>query len=736
MITAPFNFVPLNEKVFFPPWAEDVSHDVPFEDGESGEIEVTITAKSPIFIRNHSDDKNNPSTEFCNYNGEYYIPATSVKGMVRNVLEIMSFSKMSFLDDTTYSLRDLKYDKYLDEFKDGKVQCGWLYYNDGVLKLQDCGIPYRVKYDEIDRYFKINFKRYFMDGNFKNSNSPYKRAEKKYELLNSLSKQNIFEKSFKITLKETDRSGRKLLSFDSNGNIKGKLVLTGHPSPRKEPKEGRKSGKIYDFVFEEKENSSILEIDKKVFDNFKFAYFDGRDKQPKESQDWTFWKQKLHNGQKIPVFFHKDITGKVNSFGLSYLYKFPYKFSIMQKLLENHRAKEQDLAQTMFGYVDKDIKQSLKGRVYFSHAKNINGAVELESRYVLLGGPKASYYPIYLVQNGDEYKTLMDSNSVLAGWKRYPIHNSFKHKCDGKSTQTTLITPLKDGVKFLSKVKFHNLKKAEIGALLSAISFHNSEKCYHNLGMAKPYGYGKVKVDIVNMKGLKYSKEEYLKYFESCMNAEIFDNKIQWHQSEQIVNLLTMAIPQDDKNLEYMKLTDFAKEKNDNSYLDRYVNLSGVEKQKLKNLSLEKDVTQYNKDVQSVKEKKLQRQKEQEEERLKKQKEQEQKQEEDKFKKELQEIVSSDDEAKLQSFIAKYESSRFDIQEVKDRLYLIQEKKKAEKFTKINQQAQKAYDEVKKKKGAGLEKAKKAFIKKWSAEKNHKGSEFVLELVQKVEQLK
>ena len=31
MITAPFNFVPLSDKVFFPDWADSVSHDIPFK---------------------------------------------------------------------------------------------------------------------------------------------------------------------------------------------------------------------------------------------------------------------------------------------------------------------------------------------------------------------------------------------------------------------------------------------------------------------------------------------------------------------------------------------------------------------------------------------------------------------------------------------------------------------------------------------------------------------------------
>jgi len=39
-----YNFVPAptEKEVFKPDWAEQVSHDIPFSDGESGEIEFTI----------------------------------------------------------------------------------------------------------------------------------------------------------------------------------------------------------------------------------------------------------------------------------------------------------------------------------------------------------------------------------------------------------------------------------------------------------------------------------------------------------------------------------------------------------------------------------------------------------------------------------------------------------------------------------------------------------------------
>ncbi len=179
MITAPYNFVPLNEKVFYPAWADDISYDVPFSDGESGEISIKIIAKSPIFIRDHENPK-----KFCQYNGKYYIPGSSIKGMVRNVLEIMSFSKMSFIDDTTYSVRDLKYKKYLEKSKN--VQCGWLFYDkDGKLKIEDWGESYHIRYDDIEKQFPDFKKELFLikESKLKNLkyNKLYKKLNKKWQ---------------------------------------------------------------------------------------------------------------------------------------------------------------------------------------------------------------------------------------------------------------------------------------------------------------------------------------------------------------------------------------------------------------------------------------------------------------------------------------------------------------------------------------------------------------------------
>ena len=67
MIKAPYNFVPLENKAFYPSWANHISQDIPFEDGVSGSIEYTIEAKTPIFVRNGYTDREHPDDLHLHY---------------------------------------------------------------------------------------------------------------------------------------------------------------------------------------------------------------------------------------------------------------------------------------------------------------------------------------------------------------------------------------------------------------------------------------------------------------------------------------------------------------------------------------------------------------------------------------------------------------------------------------------------------------------------------------------
>jgi CRISPR/Cas system CSM-associated protein Csm3 (group 7 of RAMP superfamily) len=100
--------------------------------------------------------------------------------------------------------------------------------------------------------------------------------------------------------------------------------------------------------------------------------------------------------------------------------------------------------------------------------------------------------------------------------------------------------PLNKGTRFNLKIRYHNLRPIELGALLSAITYHNNHQILrHNLGMAKSMGYGHVKL---NLKLEKERLDNYLKAFEKEMDlhtTKYLGGK--WTDSEQIKNLGSLA---------------------------------------------------------------------------------------------------------------------------------------------------------------------------------------------------
>jgi len=610
-IKAPFNFVPVSEKVFFPNWADQISHDIPFEEGESGELELTITAHSPIFVRNghtkkDADDKEN-SMEYKSFSriGEdgYFIPATSIKGAIRNVLEIMSFGKMRIDKQMKFSTREWDAPDIYDLKGDQKnIQCGWLSKSNGGYQIQDCGKPDRINHKRIDEYLKnkkipIQFEAKFSETSKFDLNKEKpsiggkdydpKTAVYKYALINSelsLLSNLCFTEDEKYKAKYQEN---RVKVSSSQADQLGTIVFTGSPNSWKHER-NKDSGKFYEFVFPDiqGENFPISDV---IFNYFKFIYAD--------SEDWKFWKDKVENGGRMPVFFRLDSTRKiVKDFGLAFLYKLPFEKSPYELLSENHKYDDDsgklykpDLAECIFGYTTK--KSSLKGRVQFGHAVIQGKAIKEPEIELVLGSPKPSYYPIYVEQNGEDGKVteynVYSSGKHISGWKRYPIRGTvWNNKSNDNQDIISKFTPLSKNSSFKSNIRFHNLRKEEIGAILSAITFHNNEgKFYHQLGLAKPYGYGNVSITVTPDSTLKLSSSEYMMAFEKTIveDEDVFKGRLLWHESDQILNLFTMATDfdsQKDDLLKYMKMdtdrgkNEFLKAKELKEYLDKYTVLS------------------------------------------------------------------------------------------------------------------------------------------------------------------
>lgn len=128
----PYNFSPISERVYKPSWRNMISQDIPFYDGISGSIYVTFKALTPLIIKEGKDQP-----ESVNFNGKPFIPGTSVKGMIRNVLEILSLSKIGpRIKDNRYSMRDFDNSDYTLKTKanTGQIKPGLWYKKPGQSK--------------------------------------------------------------------------------------------------------------------------------------------------------------------------------------------------------------------------------------------------------------------------------------------------------------------------------------------------------------------------------------------------------------------------------------------------------------------------------------------------------------------------------------------------------------------------------------------------------------------------
>lgn len=534
MIRAPFNFVPLNDKVFCPEWAGQISQDIPFSDGVSGIIKLKITAKSPIFVRDgHGREENNNEDEekiqeFCHTDdGRYFIPGTSIKGAVRNVLEIMSHSDINVDKNSRFAQREWGDKNIYTLFgEQNNLLCGWLKENPTHEEgkeyiLKSCGRPYRISYRCLDDYFgkdifhaKFSFEK---NREKRKLDDDQKDACYKYKLTKDFRLDNLSFSKFE--------NNSRRVEVDSDGSICGTIVFTGQPTFFKTERPDHldpTAGKYYDFVFEDLENPTIYYLSRDEYNQYKFIYAD--------SDDWKMWK---NNKKGIPVFFRASKEpNKIKDLGLAFLYRLPYSKSVLDTLFANRQVMDKklpDMAECIFGctnFCNTKTAYALRGRVQFSPAFSDNAQCDEKVR-LILNSPKASYYPIYIQQNTDAgghvdgFNTYNDG--VISGWKRYLLRDVTWNRATGNNKLDTIFIPLKEDTVFGCTIRFHNLKEVELGALISALTFHNTDGCFHQLGQAKPYGYGKVKYDIelINHAGKEFkSKDYYMALYQRLMTKE------------------------------------------------------------------------------------------------------------------------------------------------------------------------------------------------------------------------
>ncbi len=564
-VKSPYNFVPAvtEDKVYKPNWANEASHDIPLRDSESGEIVISIKAETPIFIRNgHSEEK--VENEFSNIEIDgkkrYFLPASSIKGMLRNVVEIMSFSRLSPAmgskkeDEEIFGMRDMSNADYSKgEIRD--LKSGWLYKDaSGKYHINYC-INHRVSLANLEMEFKLPY------GSLKGIN-----AVEKYKSCSFFD----FNKSYLFSKKgDLGTFVGHEYKFDSSGDFEGVPVMFGDID-----------NKRYDFVFSKFEkDAKTFEVSDELMNSFLAI-----DSKNGQSLFEYFQNSKF---PKIPVFF-KAYGKAVRHFGFSKLYRLNNSYFLNQ--LEPFKSysngeKPLDFAQVLFGYSDGE--KGLKGRVFISNALDVIGTAipqPLDER--ILNSPKPSFYPAYLKQDGingklkgeNKYNTYHNSDSYLSGFKRYPVHNSIKRNGITENENISpSFYPLNSGATFKCVIRYHNLKTIEVGAIVSALSFHNNQdKFFHSIGGVKPYGFGKISIAVSNINNYI----THLQIFEAEMNKHI---KQSWIESEQVKELLSMCSSNvlRDELLVYPQIepvNEFNEYKENRLFLEPYSQRNGISK--------------------------------------------------------------------------------------------------------------------------------------------------------------
>lgn len=565
-ISAPYNFVPLSDWVHCPDWAERISHDIPFRDGLSGHLDLKITAVTPVLVGREQQKATAQAPgrvePFRLPDGRYALPGTALKGMIRNVVEIATFSRMGAVDDVRYGLRDISgpyiKDAYTDKVRNNMSTGFMKLGKDGLPRITPCAMV-RLDHRALETWLGIPAPIFPVD----------RTVARKY---------HTWRQCCERAGKESNVLRFTPYKYNATelgvGTTQGTPVFTGQINDSKQKdKKGKQTGKHRDFVFYDRRDNDTFAPTRQEWNDFLFIHGDGATRDA-ESMSWPgYWKERYWRGEEVPVFYLRD--GAKTRIGLAYMPRLAGDFSIHE--LRDHTSSEHgngqgraplDFAETLFGTVGDRPEACLKGRISFHHAVAEGTPLPYQTDATILNGPKASYFPNYLKQKGSNghltskgYATCLATDEhpepELRGWKRYPARPAAEvqpltaEQQKNKKVQIVL-NPLPDGTVFTTRISFHNLRPEELGALCWALTWGGADELRHSLGMGKPFGLGQLQIEIAgselrpNRPGMpELTWEQAREAFIAHMDEE--HRKAtggDWRSSAQIQSLLGMADPE------------------------------------------------------------------------------------------------------------------------------------------------------------------------------------------------
>ncbi|MHA1439594.1 MAG: TIGR03986 family type III CRISPR-associated RAMP protein [Promethearchaeota archaeon] len=437
---APYNFISLNNSVIEverPP-----NFDKFHQNRYNGYITLEIRTKTPLFIKGNGSN-------FFEVGEKVKIPGSSIRGMIRTLIEIISFGKFHFYDDKKLYFRGLADIKSFREYYSKKmknVKAGYLIYRDGRYYIR----PAKQYKDKTFKWFRDNSKTFHYekqeDGSWKVWSGIFPGKEKNWHICPPDLETD------EIQLTDIDIENYK---NDENRTCPIDLL-----------KYARKQHPIIDSSADLSENKNI------VF------------------------------SEGVPIFYIQENDSESSNniyFGHTRFFRLPYKNTIGDHIPYNLKSETIiDFAESIFGK-----KGEWLTRVFFEDAELKNNQDNIflnETSPKILSSPKPTCFQHYLEQsNPSKLKHWDNEDTIIRGYKIYWHRNTPETRNYGWSegkveedNQHVSIKPIREGVIFESKIRFENLLEIELGALLFVLDL--PDNCYHKLGMGKPLGLGSIKI--------------------------------------------------------------------------------------------------------------------------------------------------------------------------------------------------------------------------------------------------
>lgn len=500
--TAPYNFVPFCETPLqrYPDRDALPGHDRLDPDLLSGEIRLTLTAETPLFVGGSQQEPGQPRDFFRGADGRYQIPGSTLRGLLRSNLQILGFGLERPGEDLAgyrlyYRLfgqknnplkSDLQdqYDRIL-KGKEGpgdpiNVRAGYLCHEGDSYYIQPVAPPLRVP-----------------------RNSPVGRPFR-----------DQWATEFPVWYRATGQIVTDLQRQTFAGARQGTLLCVGYMN---------KQNSLYLFRDEPEGEPIQLSRQEVLFYQEDFELRQNQLGGTRATKaDPRHWALPDKGCRKAVFFLNRGSAGpagvtraggeahyNATSFGRSRYLRILFDGGLEDGLPAAHRDRREentrflDYPSALLGFAMPGRQgQAYRSRVSVGALAARGDPRPLAPVSMILGPPRPGFFGGYVTPERDPKQPNVNRarhyNSpsfTLRGTKQYWLKPAdLAPETNGKDKVASVLRPLPAGTVFAGSVRYQNLHPDELGLLLWALRL--APDCRQNLGLGKPYGYGRVRIQV------------------------------------------------------------------------------------------------------------------------------------------------------------------------------------------------------------------------------------------------